>query len=367
MAERGRRAWWRVFLRWQLWLTAVAATLLLVPVPVSQAEQWFGRAWYPIVQQILTRLSNRVPFALIDVALVGLCVWGVVGIVRLARSARGARLGALARALRSLVVLGATGYLVFLAAWGMNYRRPPLSERLDFDPARVTPESLKHLIGDLVSDLNRLRRTSRFQEAEKGPWYADLEEGFLVAQQSLGLPGDARPARPKWSILDGYFTRSGVSGMTDPFFLETLVASNCLPFERAAIVAHEWGHLAGLARESDASFFGWLVCLKSIPAFEYSGDFELFVRALPALTPSERRSTLEKLSPAVREDLRAVNDRNARDRVEFVSVAAWKTYDRFLRANRVASGMLNYDEVVALVLGTRFRPDGLPVLRPEAK
>jgi hypothetical protein len=33
--------------------------------------------------------------------------------------------------------------------------------------------------------------------------------------------------------------------MTDPFLLETLLASNLLPFEVPAVIAHEWGHLAG--------------------------------------------------------------------------------------------------------------------------
>jgi hypothetical protein len=35
---------------------------------------------------------------------------------------------------------------------------------------------------------------------------------------------------------------------------------------------------------------------------------------------------------------------------------SWQTYDRFLRANRVDHGIQNYDEVVRLVLGSRFGP-----------
>jgi hypothetical protein len=42
--------------------------------------------------------------------------------------------------------------------------------------------------------------------------------------------------------------------MTDPFFLETLVASDVLPFERPFLVAHEWSHLAGIADEGEANF-----------------------------------------------------------------------------------------------------------------
>ena len=47
--------------------------------------------------------------------------------------------------------------------------------------------------------------------------------------------------------------------MTDPFLLDVIVNDDLLPMERPAMVAHEWGHLAGLAREAEASYFGWRV------------------------------------------------------------------------------------------------------------
>jgi hypothetical protein len=59
-----------------------------------------------------------------------------------------------------------------------------------------------------------------------------------------------------------YFKAAGVEGMTDPFFLETLVAGDLLPFERPFVIAHEWSHLAGFANEGEANFLGWLTCMK---------------------------------------------------------------------------------------------------------
>ena len=42
------------------------------------------------------------------------------------------------RLVRLLVQAGAVAYLAFLATWGLNYRRPPLTAKLSFDSARVT-------------------------------------------------------------------------------------------------------------------------------------------------------------------------------------------------------------------------------------
>ena len=179
----------------------------------------------------------------------------------------------------------------------------------------------------------------------------------------LGLPAPVVPGRPKTSLLDPYFTRAGVSGMTDPFFLETLVASNLLPCEVPAVVAHEWGHLAGLARESDASFFGIVVCLQGGDAARYSAWLDVFERTLPARGREDRRAAVARLPEGVRADLRAMAERSARDQVRAVSEAAWRTYDTYLRAQRVESGVRNYGEVVRLLAGTRFEAGWVPVLK----
>ena len=179
----------------------------------------------------------------------------------------------------------------------------------------------------------------------------------------LGLPGPVRAGRPKWSVLDYYLTRAGVSGMTDPFFLETLLASNLLPFELPAVIAHEWGHLAGLARESDASFFGLVVCLHGGEAARYSAWLEIFLRTPGARDRDDRRAARARLPAAVRADLQAMADRSERDQVRAVSLVAWRTYDTYLRSQRVESGVRNYGEVVRLMAGTRFQPGWRPALR----
>jgi hypothetical protein len=46
-----------------------------------------------------------------------------------------------------------------------------------------------------------------------------------------------------------------------------------------------------------------------------------------------------------------------------VADAGWRVYDRYLKANRVASGTESYAEVVKLVLGVKFDPSGVPLLR----
>jgi hypothetical protein len=181
--------------------------------------------------------------------------------------------------------------------------------------------------------------------------------------QSRLVPG-TRPVagRPKWSVLTYYFQRAGISGMTDPFFLEILVDRGLLPFERPFVAAHEWAHLAGYATEAEANFVGWLTCVNaSVPA-AYSGWLYLYLQILPSLPPADRAALARALHAGPRADLHAIAERERLVQPTLRSFS-WRVYDRYLKANRVEQGVANYDRALLLVLGTQFTDGWLPVMK----
>jgi hypothetical protein len=141
-----------------------------------------------------------------------------------------------------------------------------------------------------------------------------------------------------------------------------LINSEVLPFERPFIVAHEWGHLAGYAAESEASFLGWVTCLHGDAQAQYSGWLRLFLSLASDVPPVDYRAAVERLDAQPRADLSAVVSR-FRQSQPVVRHAAERVYDRFLKANRLAAGVRSYDQVVTLILGTRGGLDGRPSLR----
>ena len=150
--------------------------------------------------------------------------------------------------------------------------------------------------------------------------------------------------------------------MTDPYFLETLVVRDLLPFEQPFVVAHEWSHLAGYANESEASFVGWLTCVRAGEEHAYSGWLFLYGEVISEVSADDRRS-LPELAPGPRADRRAIADRFRRNVNPQLFTAGWIVYDRYLKANRVEAGAASYAQVVRLVLGTRFGPNWTPTLR----
>jgi hypothetical protein len=335
-------------------ILAAAAVAAIVPWPETGVERWYSTGVYPVLQQLMTWLSNRVPFALADVALAAaIAAWLVMAATDLRRAGRH-RIGpALLRIAGRTVVAVAVIYLAFLGLWGLNYRRVPLERKLGFDAGALTAEAARSAALAAVSHVNALHAQAHATGWPPGDQIdPSLARAFSEVARDLGASANTIPGRPKHTLLNLYFRPAAVDGATDPFFLETLLASELLPFERPFVVAHEWSHLAGFADEGEANFMGWLTCARGDAPAQYSGWLFLYEQLTGALSRRDREDVASRLAAGPRADLRAVAARLTRDVRPQVSEAGWRVYDKYLKANRVEAGAASYAQVVRLVLGT---------------
>src|SRR5205823_4571096 len=123
-----------------------------------------------------------------------------------------------------------------------------------------------------------------------------------------------------------------------PVFLETLVSSDLLPFERPLVIAHEWTHLAGITDEGEANFVGWLACVRGDEPAQYSGWLFLYEQLVAGLRSRDRADAAALLDAGPRADLSAIAERLRRNVRPVVATAGWTIYDKYLKANRVESG-----------------------------
>ncbi|MEX2662684.1 MAG: DUF3810 family protein [Vicinamibacterales bacterium] len=341
-------------LRPTLWLLALAAAL--IPLPASLVERVYSRGIYPAFQPYVTRASNMIPIAILDIAL------GILLIVLAARYAGAIRAHGWRRAsvrlALSLLTTTAVVYLLFLATWGLNYRRVPLEAKLDFDQSRISRDAAVRLATHAVERLNTGHAAAHAQ-----PFRPDvLQQSFVGAQLTLGDRGRAVTGRPKRSLVGLYFKRAAIDGMTVPIALEIILNPDLLRVEQPSVLAHEWAHLAGYADESEANFVGWIAGVRSEdPVARYSAWLDAYRHAVNAL-PRAVRPTLPPLAAGPRADLVAIAERYGRSSPA-VRRAARGVYDSYLRANRIEEGIANYEVVLQLMLGTRFEDDWQPRLR----
>jgi hypothetical protein len=332
-------------------LPLVSLIAALVPWPPTLVESIYARGLYPRIQPVATTISNVVPFALLDVFVLGFLLVVVASAARGWRPSRRPLPAAIAAGL-SIVQLGCVAFLWFLALWGLNYQRMPASARFGADPSILTDAAIRQAADVAVRRVNETYSAARRDELlTASALVPRLAPAFAAAQRELGMTWRMTPGRAKWSMAGMLFPWSGVDGMIDPLALEVILNPEVLPFERPFVLAHEWGHLAGFAGESEASFVGWLACLGGGRDARYSGWQALLMHLLRVLPEADVRGATAALDAGPSHDLDAVAAR-LRRRSPLAAMVSWRVYDRYLKANGVEAGVASYDEVVRLALST---------------
>ncbi len=333
-------------------VVVIALVCAVAPFPAETVERLYSTDWYLRVQAVLTTASNTIPIACLDIAVACL----LIGAIELVIS-RTRLLGPKRAFKRNIVTAAAAAawfYLLFLVLWGLNYRRVPLEQKLDYEQSRLTREAAIAFTNSAVAQVNAgyasAHATAFTREA--------LASSFAEAQIALGAMRLAVPGVPKRSLLTYYFHRAAIDGMTDPYFLEIIVDPDVLEFERPFVIAHEWAHLAGYANEAEANFLAWLTCIRGNPPQQYSGWLAGYQHGLAAV-PRRDRETIHPLDEGPRQDLRAMAARYARSS-PLVRRTAQGVYDEYLKANRISEGIASYDAVVRLMIGTRYNDRWTP-------
>jgi hypothetical protein len=342
-------------IRWSVAAPVVAVIIYLLPIPAWIVDDFYSRDMYPWLQSVMTTVTNILPFAVLDVLLIGFGVGVAHRLVRLWNVMRQRGLmDALWEGVRRLVRAAAIISILFSWAWGFNYRRLPLESVAPTAAAsRLTLDTLKVAFGDAGAVASRLRPLAQ-GEGRFHSIALELRDPMNVALRSLSRTPLSTPSQPKYSlILSPFFTWAGVTGMMNPFGHESIVLPELLPYERPFVLAHEWAHLAGHGDEAEASAVGWLACMKGGPNLAYSASLYLITETAAALPADQREPLIANLDAGVRADLDAIALRMRRERPA-VQRTASRVYDEYLRANRVADGTASYARALTLILAPPF-------------
>jgi hypothetical protein len=343
-------------------LAIVAGVVALAFQPsASWVEHAYANGAYPGWEHFAYAVTSRIPWSAGDLAVVLGAVVAVWCIVVAIRAPRGRRLRAYASMVLSLAAIFGVYAVWFEVAWGWNYSRAPIETRVAFDPSRITTAAGERMRADAMTHMNSLAAAAHARSQVPVDLDA-LRASWLPAVRAAGDTWDPNVGAAKPTIADPFMQATGTSGFINPFALTVQMSSDLLWFERPFDQSHEWSHVAAYAREDEANYLAIITCLRSHdPAVQYSGWFELFTY-LPQKTSYKKSDFV----PLVWEDFAALRRRNAHHVNVLLARWTWRTYNAYLKTNRIASGIENYDEVTRLMLGVPLDRDGLPVPAPAA-
>jgi hypothetical protein len=375
-------------------------------------EVVYGRALFPRIAALIGAPARAVSVSLVQLIAILLVAGMGSGLVLGTRRAIGRRswTAGFGPPHRSIVLLALITWS-FQLAWGFNYARPPLVERLKLRRIPAEPANLTHLVRTLAHEVNASYRlaieskqyesplvpaippvpaTSRASATPPAP--ATLSSSLAAATPDPGRPDRADPrlessgpvtlrvdrqvvadrlaAGYAWLIpsfqlrplstpkhprpLGWVLTRLGLSGFYSPFTGEATVNA-ALPDAAAPFVAaHEMAHQRGIAPEDEANFEAYLACRESgLAAARYSGALGAFGLAWSALAQAAPDS-VRAIAPGLldagpRADRSAIRDFWTRHEGP-ASAAVERVNHAYLLANAQRGGIASYGRAVDLLL-----------------
>jgi hypothetical protein len=254
--------------------------------------------------------------------------------------------------------------LLFLLIWGLNYQREPLAGKLGFTGRNATDGQLKAISETIVNEMNSNYEASHPSDGVDGPsGRAQIYELIESAYQHEPLLADAGSGRygpPKPIYFSGLLSHLGLSGFYMPFTGEPNFNNAQPDFDLPYVIAHEKAHQRGFAREDEANFIAFVVCVNSPhPYVRYSGYLNALkvAGAFVGSDPAFYKTLFERIGEGPRKDLRARAAFWARTEGPARAVAN-RVNNSYLKANRIGSGTQSYSEDIALIVGYYLKRPG---------
>ena len=183
----------------------------------------------------------------------------------------------------------------FFMSFGPNYFRAPLEENLGLEKKGVSAEELYYTAIKLAEEMDAVldEVNFRYGGASVMPYsYKELtvkmNEAFRSYADSVDYIGSFY-AYPKPIALSGPFTYTHISGVYSFITGEANININYPDFIIPFTVAHEMSHQRGIAREDEANFVAFLVCIQSEDAYiRYSGYSNMINYVMSALYKADK-------------------------------------------------------------------------------
>ncbi len=345
-------------------LAAALALQALASRNPQLVERYYTRRLFPAIIQTLSLVNGVVGFSIGEFMIYVLVAALVGSLIYQAREIylRRKRMARLLRTdLQVLVWMSGSAMMLFLLIWGLNYQREPLGGRLWYAGRSASAEQRKMITEIIVNEVNSNYGNSHVGDAVDASRPAPLShaqiyeliESAYQHEPLLGGAGSGRYGSPKPIYFSGLLSRLGLSGFYMPFTGEPNFNAAQPDFDLPYVIAHEKAHQRGFAREDEADFIAFLVCINSTnPYLRYSGYLNALkmIGAFGGSDPEFYKNLARRIGEGPRNDLRARAAFWARNEGP-VRAVAHKINSSYLKANRIGSGTQSYDDDIVLIVG----------------
>ncbi|MBE6637164.1 MAG: DUF3810 domain-containing protein [Ruminococcaceae bacterium] len=341
-------------------LTALCSLLLLLSfILFPSFADFYNRYPGAFVRALFATLTGWFPFSLAEtlIMLVPLLILLVIGyIFRLYKKA-------VRDMLRfAFVLLAVLSFFVssFCLGFAAGYRGTSLSDKLGLVQSKVSAEELDTTARQLLKEMKPLLDEIRYRRDGSSimPYSLSdmndkLQEAYRNAAEDYAfLPTFTSRIKP--IVLSEPMTYTHISGVYSYFTGESNINTNFPDYTLPYTAAHELAHQRGIAKEDEANFIAFLVCLQSEdPYIRYSGYMSVYEYVISALYRADKdryHALLKETDFAFRYEMIAYNEFFDKYEDHVAADISGSINNSYLQSQGQTAGSRSYGMVVDLAV-----------------
>ncbi len=280
-------------------IAAVAAIIFVISTISPRFSDFYARYVGSIFRGVLATLTNWIPFSLAEGLVLLMPVLAIAAVVwankRYADTWR-----QVFCFIGMVLSVASIFFSLFAFGFGPAYHGTGLDEKLGVEKTDVSAADLRHTAEILVQLVNENAESLAFNTQGQAvmPYsYNQMSEKLVKAYSSLADVYSFIPrlsSRVKPVMLSKPWTYTHIAGVYTYFTGEANINTNFPDYTLPYTAAHEMAHQRGIAREDEANFVAFLVCMQSDDAYiRYSGALNLYEYVANALYVADREAYVE--------------------------------------------------------------------------
>lgn len=339
----------------------IAAFTLLVYVTAicsTSFANFFNRYISSFFRRILAYITNIFPFSLAEIMIILLPAALIFLIVFAVKKYSDTWRNVLKYIICIFSVLSLI-FSSFVLTFGTGYYTSDFNERLELERTDVSADELYKTALILAEKINTEAGSISFTEKSSSNMLYSIREmnnKLLEAYRSLNEDYDFIPIMTTYVkpiILSEPMTYTHITGVYSYFTGEANLNTNSPDYTLPYTAAHELAHQRGIAREDEANFVAFLVCIRSDdPYIRYSGYLNLYEYVINALYSSDEKlyaDAISQLDSKVIYEMIAYSEFFDKYRDNVVSDISGAINDVYLKSNNT-EGTRSYGLVVDLAV-----------------
>ena len=347
---------------WSLFAAGAFALMKAAFAAPAIVETVYSRTIYPFFTRTIGSLTSKTNIDIGEILLylfAAFVISFIVFILRALFKPSGSRLFHFIRRMLGFAITLCMLYTLFVAGWGLNYARQPLSESMNLSIEQYTSDDLANVCALLAEKTNTLRTKVNeddngvftLSSAEKQDMLSSVAEEYESgALDFMKLCVSSRVKAVAASELLSYLETQGIF---NPFTYEANVNTHMPDLYYPSTLAHEYAHLQGFAREDEANFLAWYVLRNSSNAnYSYSAYVLALTYGMNELykTGNPRFSEIVSfISDGVIRDLKFNREYWNKYETDF-SQGASDIYNIYLKENVITDGVQSYGRMMDLII-----------------